>query len=545
MTIPEAIQFAVQRHQAGNIGEAVHVYQQILAVQPDQPDALHLLGVANHQGGQSAAGAELIRRAIGINPLVPDYHINLGVILVDLRRLDEALGCQRRAIELSPDNSNAYNNLGFTLQEMDNIDDAITAGLQSVAIDPKQVSAHNNLGTAYLANDELDRAEACFRYAAGLNPNFPDAHNNLGKVLYAKGKIDESIASLLRAIALRPNYPEAHNNLGNALCDKEQWEKAIASVRHSLLLRPDYPAGHWNLSLMLLRQGDFERGWAENDWRFRVRGLNQKLTIPQPWWDGDDLDGRRILIHSEQGLGDTIQFVRYLPEVAARGGEIILAAQAELLTLLKDFPGVWELKGLTEVMPEFEVHCPLLSLPRLLNTTAKSIPAQVPYLSADAGRAERWRERLAGDGKKVGLVWAGKREHTNDRNRTFGVETYAPLAEVGGVRLVSLQKGIEIPAAPFQMADWTGELNDFADTAGLVANLDLVITVDTSVAHLAGAMGKPVWVLLPLTADWRWMLKRTDSPWYPTMRLFRQRTAGDWAGVIGEVRGALAEFVAG
>jgi hypothetical protein len=272
-----------------------------------------------------------------------------------------------------------------------------------------------------------------------------------------------------------------------------------------------------------------------------------RLRSEAPRWDGGDLNGRTVLVHNEQGFGDTIQFIRYLPEVCRRGGKIILACQRELFSLLKGFPGIDHCIANDEPTPpgsvDHQVCCPLLSLPGLLGTTAENIPADIPYLKADAEKARQWRQRLAGEERrKIGLAWAGRPNHPNDHNRSLNFSALAPLAEIPDARLINLQLG---PAAGqaaeslLKLTDWTDELKDFSDTAGLIENLDLVITADTAIAHLAGAMGKRVWVLLPFIPDWRWMLKRTDSPWYPTMRLFRQRRIGDWATPIAQVAEAL------
>jgi hypothetical protein len=305
--------------------------------------------------------------------------------------------------------------------------------------------------------------------------------------------------------------------------------------------------GHWNLALMLLTHGDFERGWREYEWRWRVRELNMEFKAAGPQWDGSDLAGRQILLFAEQGLGDAIQFVRYIPQVSQRGGKIALAVQGELIRLLRGTGGdrneisrsveTWVAFG--EETPGYDVYCPLLTLPKVFGTTLSNIPADTPYLFADEAMAAQWKSRMPSDDRlKVGLVWAGRPKHINDRNRSIAAGKLAPLARAENVWFCSLQKGpIARPEdrPPFELADWTSELNDFADTAALIANLDLVICADTAVAHLAGAMGKRVWVLIPYLPDWRWMLDRTDSPWYPTMRLFRQPRPGDWETVMQQV----------
>jgi hypothetical protein len=297
---------------------------------------------------------------------------------------------------------------------------------------------------------------------------------------------------------------------------------------------------------MLLTRGDFERGWNEYEWRWKVKELDMSFNDTVPLWDGGELNGRRILLVGEQGFGDAIMCARYIPMVAERGGKIILAVHGELRRLIEQSPVAknvidWVIPD--QDIPAHDVYCPLLTLPKVFGTRVETIPAAVPYLKADEAARSKWQTRVPNDGRqKIGLAWAGRPKHVNDRRRSIPAEALAPLADVPNVWFCKLQKGeIARPEEqpPLEMANWTGELNDFADTAGLVENLDLVITADTAVAHLAGAMGKRVWVLVPFLPDWRWMLNRTDSPWYPTMRLFRQPAPEDWAGAITQVVEAL------
>jgi len=308
------------------------------------------------------------------------------------------------------------------------------------------------------------------------------------------------------------------------------------------------PDGHWNLALALLVQGHFPEGWEEYEWRWKTKGLlSPRQLLPQPLWDGRPLAGRAILLHAEQGLGDTIQFIRYLPLVAQRGGRVIVECQPELQRLVQAMTPDIPVLARGQPLPDFAFQCPLLSLPKALGTTLATIPATVPYLHADAQNVQMWRDRLAGHGSalKVGLIWAGNPHHKNDRNRSVKLASLAPLAQVPGVQFYSLQKGAaaaqaKTPPPGMDLIDRTDDLQDFADTAAMIANLDLVIAVDTSVVHLAGALAKPVWTLLPYCPDWRWLLKRQDSPWYPTMRLFRQPEIGDWDSVIQQLAAALA-----
>jgi hypothetical protein len=358
-------------------------------------------------------------------------------------------------------------------------------------------------------------------------------------------------------VRLRPNYPEAHNNLGAALYALGRPAEAEASYHEALRLRANYPEVHNNLAYALLLAGRFEEGWKEYEWRWKAKPLwIGARDFSAPLWRGEAIGDRTILLHSEQGLGDTLQFCRYAPLVVCGAG-IILEVQAPLVRLLSRLAGVTEIVARGDGLPPFDLHCPLMSLPLAFGTTLETVPAATPYLSADPALAANWQERLVGlDGLRVGLVWAGRRwlnfpaAAAVDRRRSIALKVLAPLGEVSGVSFVSLQK--DGPAAEaadpphgLMLHDFTAYLHDFEDTAALIANLDLVISVDTSIAHLAGALGKPVWLLNRFDTCWRWLLNRDDSPWYPTLRQFRQPRAGDWNSAVGAARDALQRLVAG
>jgi tetratricopeptide (TPR) repeat protein len=506
MTVPESLQTAVAHHQAGRLREAEGLYRQILTQQPNHPDALHLLGVIASQMRQYPAAVELINRAISANPGQAEYHGNLGVALGEMGKIDEAMAAYRRAIVLKPDGAQFHNNLGNALT----------------------MAAQNEAAMDY------------FRRAIQLNGEYAEPHYNLGNIYRNAGQFDEAIGRYRRALSLRPGWSEAINNLGNALCAAGRFDEAGTIYRQTLALRPDDPLARWNLSLLLLRQGNLRDGLPEYEWRWQVKELGLKRPdFSCPQWDGSPLNGRRIFLYCEQGFGDTIQFIRYLPMVAGMGGSIIAGVQPELLPLLQSWHGPWKWTSTVPPAGDFDLHCPLVSLPAVMKTTEPTIPGRDPYIMAPPENAAQWRQRLPDDGrKKIGLAWAGRSTHPHDRQRSIAFEQLAPLAGAERAAFFSLQKGLTVrPSQPegLQLIDWTTELHDFSDTAALIANLDLVITVDTSVAHLAAAMGKPVWVMLPFVPDWRWMLERGDSPWYPTIKLFRQRRYGDWAPVINQV----------
>jgi len=535
----------------GQLDKAVAAYRQAIALMPNYPEAYSNLGNALRDKGQLDEAISACRQAIALRPNFPEPHNNLGTALRDKGHLDEAIATYRQAVALKTNFSEAYYNLGIALNGKGHLEGAIAAYRQAVALKPNYPEAYNNLGNALRDKGQLDEAVAAYRQTIGFRPNDAEAHSNLGIALRDKGQPDEAIAAHRQAIALKPDLPEAHSNLGNALRDIGQLDQAVAAFRQAIALKADCPEAHSNLGLALLVQGDFLRGWEEYEWRWKVEAVaSRRRNFTQPPWDGGPLDGRTLLLHTEQGFGDAIQFIRYVPRVASGDGNIIIACQPELQRLFQTMAPGFQVLTIGQTLPAFDIHRPLLSLPRIFSTDLGNIPRTVPYLHAAAAAAALWRERFAGLGSllKVGLVWAGRPTHLNDRSRSLKLASLAPLAEVPGVRFISLQKGdaaAEAKALPavMELIDTEEDLKDFADTAALLANLDLVIAADTAVVHLAGAMGTPVWTLLPFAPDWRWLLDRSDSPWYPTMRLFRQPSIGDWASVIAEVREQLRLWV--
>jgi hypothetical protein len=361
---------------------------------------------------------------------------------------------------------------------------------------------------------------------------------NLGNAQARLGRHEEAATSYRQAARLRPHYPEAHSNLGNALLEVGHVEEAARCYEEALRQDPEHPSAHWNRAWLRLLCGDFERGWEEYEWRW-VTGNAAPRHFRQPVWDGSALWGATILLHAEQGLGDTVQFVRYAPWVKEAGGRVVVECQARLAPLVRTVAGVDEVVEAGSTLPPFDTHAGLLSLPRIFGTSVKTLPAEVPYFTLDATRIERWRARLAqAGGFKAGLVWAGSPTHKNEHSRSIRLSALAPLAAVSGVSLFSLQRGpqaAELASAPFPITNLEEQNNDILDTAASLTHLDLVIAVDTMVAHLAGALARPVWTLLAYVPDFRWLLGRDDSPWYPTMRLFRQPRPGDWAAVIARV----------
>lgn len=506
---------ALRLHRAGRLPEAERLYRLMLERSPRNAEALHLLGLLYGQTGRMATSADLIRRAIEARPGNPEAWCNLGISLSGAGKPEEAVRAFRRAVELQPDYAAAWFKLGTELAAR---------------------------GTALL-ECEMDEAISALRKAIGLKPDHAAAWCNLGAVLRDKGDIDGAMAALESALHLKPDDAAAHLNLGTVFHEQAKFDEAIQSYRRALDLGGNSPELHTDLGMELLRAGDFERGWREYEWRLKLKNSVQPRDLPQPLWDGRDLDGKRILIFAEQGFGDSLQFLRYLPKVVKKGGRVILQMPPGLVRLCQQS---WDLERV--VAPEeppgnFDVYCPLLSLPRLFQTSVTAIPAEVPYLKPSVAAVELWHRRVAEHGGRlrVGLCWASERIR---RGRSIPWDQLQPLAEAGDIVWFSLMKGRAADAAnpPGSMKLIEEEKRDFADTAALIANLDLVISVDTAVAHLAGALGVPVWVMLPRVADWRWLLGRDDSPWYPSMRLFRQENSGKWRPVIERIAACLSSL---
>ncbi|OLL32556.1 sulfotransferase [Burkholderia sp. SRS-W-2-2016] len=552
---------AVALQQNGALAEAEELYREILELKPKHADALRWLGELALQGGRLPEGVELLKKTLAVNPKQPAAHSNLAYALNGLQRHDEALASAERALALQPKFPDALNNRGNAQAALNRPLDALASFDRALALAPEFAVAWNN--RACVLRDlgrYTDALESCDQ-ALALQPNYPDAWSNRGNALGDLNQPQEAERCYRRALELAPGFVDAWNNLGLAQVDLNQRDDALASYERALQLNPAAVETHWNQALCLLQMGRFEAGWREYEWRWeRSRIRAGKREFAQPLWLGDfPLDGKTILLHAEQGLGDTLQFCRYAPLVAKLGAKVVLEVPGALLRLIKTLDGVDQLVEAGQPLPPFDCHCPLLSLPLAFRTNEASIPAATPYLFADPVAVEEWRGRLdanatsSGRQLKVGLVWAGEnRAHVAelrkiDARRSLTFERFAPLLDVPNVRFFSVQKGMAAPQLAAselreRVADYTDELRDFADTAALVANLDLVISVDTSTAHLAGALATPVWVLNRFDTCWRWLLARSDTPWYPHARLFRQPALGDWDSVIEAVRDALSEL---
>jgi Flp pilus assembly protein TadD len=538
-SVAEAFALAVRHHQTGNLHQAEHLYNLILRADPCHFDVHHLLGLLACQVGRHDQAVASIRRALALNPQSAAFHADLGVVLAGQGKVEEAVTHYWLALDL----------------------------------DPHFAEAHNSLANALMKQGQLHDAALHLREALRRRPDFAEAHNNLGVVLVRQEKTSEAVAQYRQALRVNPHYPEAHNNLGLALVRQGRLDDAMAHYHKSIELRPNYGEAHWNRSLLWLLRGDFEQGWQGYEWRRMTKAEFTQRVFSQPYWDGKHLGGRTILLYAEQGLGDTVQFIRYVSAVKERGGRVIFECQAALLPLLASLPGIDVSVGRGSPLPAFEVQAPLLSLPRIFHTSLATIPSDVPYLRADPTLVDYWRRELTkfdvrgakcdvnaqpsnlehrtshiARGFKVGIAWQGSATYRYDRQRSIPLAEFARLAAVPGVELISLQKGagadqLTAMAGQIPIFDLSTGLDEtiggFMDTAAVMQNLDLVISSDTAIPHLAGALGVPVWVALPQVPDWRWLLDREESPWYPTMRVFRQTREGDWADVFARMAAAL------
>ncbi len=497
-------QNGLRLHAAGRLQEAEQIYRQVLSSVPAYADSWHMLGVLASQCGQPQGAVECIDRALAIRPSEALYHVNRAGALLALRQLDAALaGCQE-ALRHKRSCAEAYQMMGHVLSDLGRPEEAVAA----------------------------------YREALRLKPGLPDVYNNLGLALRLANQLEPAATALQEAVRRAPADEQAQGNLGGVLKELGRLSDAETCYRTALRGRPDNPVLHLNLAVVLLLAGRLAEGWNEYEWRFRA-GAAKLPPCGLPQWGGEARNGRTLLIRAEQGMGDTVQFCRYV-RMAAADGPVVLEVQPGLQRLLsRDLSGV-PIVGVGDALPAFDVWTPLLSLPRLLGSPA---PAP-PYLTAEADQVDRWRERIGMHGLKIGIAWQGNPDAAADRGRSIPLRAFAPLAQVPGVRLISLQKyhGLDqLAALQAELRietlgeDFDAGADAFVDTAAVMQNLDLVVTSDTSVAHLAGALGRPVWVGLQQVPDWRWLTTGEECAWYPSVRLFRQTTRRDWTGVMERI----------
>ncbi len=500
---------------AGRYLEAQILCRQLLERTPDNPEILHLMALVCFNAKQFDHAVEWVARALRIDAK-PAYLTTLGTALLNLARRDDAVRVFDKAVQLKPDDATLWSNLAHALTEAGHVSDAML----------------------------------CLARAHQLEPQSPKIRNDLGHGFMLLGRHEEALSWFDRALEIRPDSVETLNNKAFALTRLHRFDEALAVYARSKAAGPDNAATDFNIALLQMLTGSFNAGWLGREARFRLPSPAPYPDFREPRWFGDqDVAGKTILLYADEGLGDSIQFVRYVPMVAARGARIVLAVEEVLRSLLAPLPGVAECVAKSAALPAFDLHCPISSLPLVFNTTRETIPAAASYLpQAPHDRVRTWEDRLGPhDTLRVGLVWSCNPQHINDRDRSIRLRQLLPLLDVGATFL-SLQKEPrpedKVTLAGTRIIDWTTELTDFAETAALISCLDLVISVDTSVAHLAAALGCPTWILLPYTPDYRWLLNRDDSPWYPSVHLFRQTESRDYGEVVARVRTALGELAA-
>jgi len=568
----------------GNLTDAAMLYNQLRNSFPEHPDVLNGLATLALQQGNAEEGVRLLGLSLKVAPNQPLVLCNRGAGLQSLGRLDEALACYDRAIALKHDLAEAYSNRGLALVGLERWNEALASCESALALRPDYVEAHNNRGIALQRLDRFEEALACYDRAIALKPGYAEAisnrgfvlselarweealascdraialqpssamaHNNRGVALQGLVRLDESLACFDRAIDLKPDYVEAYCNRGRVLSDLRRWHEALACCDQAIALKPDLADAYWDKSMLKLALGDFEEGWKLYEWRWRCHQRTHVRNFVEPLWLGERLaNGKTIFIHAEQGLGDFIQFCRYAPMVEALGAGVVLEVPAALIPLAKTLHGKFRIVKRGDPLPSFDLHCPIMSLPLAFGTTVESIPAKVPYLFADAGKQEAWHRRLGTKTiPRIGLAWSGSPAQHYDRRRSMPLQTLEPVLRLP-IEFHALQTEIRPGDAAYLQETnrvhlHQDELHDFSDTAALASEMDLVISVCTSVAHLAGALGKPVWILLSAAPSFRWMLDRPDSPWYPSATLVRQSAMGDWGSVIAEIAQRLQASIA-
>lgn len=573
-------------YERGDLPEAATLMERAVAQQPQDAGLAYYLGLIYLGLGRHAEALPKLEQATQTGTAVAEAYHNLGLALQGLGRHAEAVESYRTALQLDPDLAASRNNLSVALQACGELDAAEAMIRDALLNDPQNIDLLLNLGNLYEQRGQTEAAIEYYQQVLDIDPTAARAHSNLSAVLHQRGQLEDALThaelatdleskyasgwcnlgnilldlgdaragkkAIEKALRLRPQYVEGWNNLGNALMQLGDVAASRDAYERALTLAPQTASAHWNHALALLKLGDLQAGFNEYEWRWQgcPSMIGHFRHPPQQLWQGQPLAGKTLLLWAEQGLGDTLQFIRYAPLLAAQGARVILECPPPLLNLLRSVPGLADLVPVGGAVA-YDLHCPLLSVPQRCQTTLDSIPNQTPYFSAPADRQHYWQNRL-GDviGRKVGLVWAGNPRPNDpaaaavDRRRSVPFAELQQLGLVPNTTFVSLQKGqAEVQCAdwagPAPLLNWMAEISDFADTAALAANLDLIITVDTSVAHLAGGLGKPVWLLSRLDGCWRWLLDRNDSPWYPQTRLFRQEVSGEWATVIADICAAL------
>lgn len=567
--------------------KGVAVCLQLLAKEPKNISYLRLIAAIEYQLGNPAAAEKWLKKALKVKPDSAELHYHHAHALMGQEKTADSLFAFAQAVALKPDYTSAHYYMGSLFEKCGDDDKALKSYTYALKIKPAQPKTLNKMGSVLMRKGNLSAAEDCFKQANALNPDDPAPINNLGVVYANAGNFDSAADCYRRALLLKPNYPEALNNWGKLSHFQGNFSESISFCQQALLLRPDFsealnilgsslqaignldeaigayrkaiaisrsnPGYHTNLAISLLTAGYWDEGWRKYEWRLKSRQLAPEWeNISTPHWQGNVEKDCVLLIKAEQGMGDTLQFCRYIPFVLARGMQVLLEVQPPLARLMESLVGAERVFAKGQPLPHYDCYCPMMSLPLIFATRPDKIPASIPYLSVRESDLSRWKQHMPqNEGLlKVGLVWAGSsRAHSpglvaTDRRRSVAPEMFAPLMDITGIHFYSLQKLGPKALSHWNLTDLMDDCGDFLDTAALVANLDLIISVDTAVAHLAGALGKQIWLLNRFDTCWRWQLGREDSPWYPTMRLFRQQQPGNWEDVISRVKTELRQLAA-
>ena len=548
---PQALRFlGLLAQQAGHYEKSIRLLGEALAVNPDDPDTLNSLAKAHVSQGQLQPASLCYRRLAQLFPHSAQAHHRLGAALEWLGDWEAAAASYGRALTLQPNSPDLYASLARLQSKQGAVGEAVESCRRALALDPHRYEIYGLLGQALINGGDYGAAVEVYQRALAFKPDSAYAVFGLGYLFERQGDLTAARESYQQALRFDPRLVDAHLHLGITHLLQGDWAKAAEGFERVRELAPDNPEARTFLAHLHLLQGNFVRGWREYEYRWSTpHFLRHRRKFLPPLWKGEPLEGSRILLHAEQGVGDTLQFVRYVPLVHARGGRVVLEVPRDLHRLLAITEGAEGVIRRGEAFTEIDWQCPLLSLPLAFATELDSIPAKIPYVHPEDALLEAWRRRLQGNALRIGLVWSGSPAFPYERWRSISLEQLAPLTNIEDTIFYSLQVGplagqVKELGSRVRLIDLQGELKDFADTAAAVANLDLVISIDTAVAHLAGALGRPVWILLHLSADWRWLLDRQDSPWYPTARLFRQSTLGNWRDVVDRVERELRKLVA-
>ena len=548
------VQQGLNLHQRGNLNDAQNIYEQILSIQENNFDALQLLGALFAQVKKYPQAIKFLSKAIIVDPNHAGCFSNLGISFQKLRRLEEALSSYDKAISLQADYAEAYSNRGAVLQELKRFDEALSSYDKAISIKGDYAEAFNSRGTVLEELKRLEEALSSYHKAISINKDFTESYYNRGNVLHKLKRLEEALSSYDKSISLHEDYAEAYSNRGTVLEELKRLDEALSSYEKAISINKDYAEAYWNSSICYLLAGNFNEGWARYEWRWQSKSISKTAGIrkfSQPLWLGTEvLKDQTIFLYAEQGLGDTIQFSRYVSLVAGLGAKVVLEVQPSLVKLLSYLEGISQIISKGDKLPNFDYQCPLMSLPLAFKTELKTIPSVSKNISTDEKKVEKWQAILGEKTKpRVGIVWSGAVNHKNDLQRSLKLSqliTHLP----SDYEYLSLQKEIsdvdkEVLIECCKIKHFGDDLKDFTDTAALCELIDIVISVDTSVAHLAGTLGKNTWILLPYSPDWRWLLDRNDSPWYSSVKLYRQEKINDWESVLVNIESDLKKLLNG